>query len=1391
MSKNHLLSTALAASIASASVPSNAQEAINHTRYTTSAIAGQDICQVSQDTIQKEIHRHTRPHIIKSGEVIGTIAQKYGISSNQLIEIRKATESIPTNLSVDWTKLKAGETLQVPIGDSAMRKIQLYIGIQQKNNLDKELNALYEEWSMKELQKKLNETGPRLFPKEVINLGISATTQWLRGNMAIDYEPDNPIINDKQFQREVDCSGKVKGFFVYSLKKTDDVKKLSASESEDAWILLGSLLDIGFTRKIKDNLMVFFNKDKVWQREIIDEENEVAYTLAKRDLSRRIVYNGVPGSVVGAYFKGSNYKHVVREEYLKRKEAGEEYHINTHQFKITGIGEQNFQADTVKDYRSSSKGQLMPSEIGIIDFVTNYIQDKAPYEWLRSKSRRTIIETGLKNFHESLSVEVNGQQIDLLSELEKPQAQRVQIQASDTIRLSGPTAMDWFHVKTSDNKYKSENNTTRTFLFIQALVNPDFVLSEMIEPSKEMQNHKPRIGGVEYDIPVRNLVYLKEGDTIETAYKEGILKYIMWQTHLLEYTPEQIKKLNEIEAAKDISITSPIVSFLNRQRIQFRRDRVEATIASLPAEQKIQLQNEYARQIRALKLLGYMQSESETNPWAVKTNAPLPLIDTSKTNIDAIYTTYLNKRKKELQQEYKNSCHSDRNFLEIRFLEGDTSAHVFERVATQLSHYTERFPTFNALDDFTPLQKQEFLYRLTQESKIPGLNIIKGDIPSSGNIIKGLADIYTLVEEITAESHLPEIELSETDKIVVHNLADTEHKRKYYGYVLAQESYERWFPVRKVAKEIARITKIRDSRSFWDAQLRFANLLDPTRALRDWPNQKHIADFLQDLGDPKIQSTISYFLRFEKYRAIIEQDLAQVEELRTLNTQVNSENRQEIAKQMYDIITWLLRFDDGSGSNIVGKVATISFLDNKVVGHHNNLIHWIHSSGKSVEGILSSPELKERFTNLILTIGHRGETTILRAVTENYILRILETANVNTQSPDFPVPEINIKWQIDYTRATSSNNLDFYISQLSGHRLESVLKTHIQNIQEKKFSSASIFDLLQDTKIQEFLSDSQRDTHLLPTMKEFQTPGVRKTLFDYTTPPTDMTPPRPESLSSKIIEFFKIIGKNGNALQNLFLLFMSISLMSFPILRPMIRPTIWRLWNIITLTSKKSDIPAALELFDFKEKAEKMRKGREERSIWHALKEGWGYISVIGSPIPNRSAITLGKKYLQYRQDKKVFEYGKQQLIQKQIEQKMKKWNYFGVTDDSLWDKIWKELEEIFFAKRNATKWPEKKSARKDMKKIIISKYYDAWRTENPSLGERMSQKVSGIKSRFWKIVNKETPKQELWVKHKTPPKVESSVSPDPTIAANNHNPVTQKIEAAAREINALIPESV
>lgn len=1397
MSKNTILSSVLAATVSSwALVSTSAAETIHHTRHATNTLSDQNLCAVSSDILRKEIHTYTKPHFIQSGEVIWSIAQKYGISWDQLIEIRKATESIPTNQSVNWTKIQAGKTIQVPINSYAVKQIQLYTALQEKKNLDQELNALHEQGKMWTLQKKLNEVTPWLFPKEVVNLGINAMTQGLMGNMRDDFTPDNPIINDKLFQREVDCAGKIKAFFGFSLENTSDLKQLVASKDQDAWILLGSLIDLGFTRKVEDDFMIYFDKNKVGQREIIQKGEELNYYRAIQDLSVRIKSQGVPWSVIGAYFKGSNYKHIVKEEYQKRVKSGKNYHINTHQFKILGNNTLEFPASSVRDFRTSTGGIDMWESMSSIDFVINYIQDKAPYQSIRSESRRDIIEKWLKIFHESLEVKINGVSIDLLEEIQKPEWERTQIQSDDSIEFFGPVAMDWFHVKTSDNKFKSENNTTRTFFFIQALVNPDFVISEKIEPNKKMQGHKPSIGGIEYEIPVRNLLFAQEWDLIETVYKEAILKYIMWKKELLDYTPKQLENLNAIEAQKDISLTGATVIALNSKRAKLRKNRITETIETLSTQEQTTLHRHYTQQIRALKLLGYMQNESELNPGAVKTHAPLPLIDTTKINIDAIYTNYLNKRKQELQAEYKNSCHIDRNFLEIRFLEWDTSIQIFDRIASELSYHAERFPSFGNLWDFTPLQKQEFLYELTKNSEIPGLNITAGKIPSSGNTIVGLPEIYTLVERISTESYLPEIELSQVDKIVTQGLADTEYKRNYYAYVLAKESYEVWFPMRKVAKEIARITKIRASRSFGDAQLRFANLLDPKRALNSWPNKQHIEDFLRDFKDPKIQATINYFLRFEKYHSIIQQDLQQVEKLRNLVTQITPETKIQIAQQIYDIIIGLLRFDDGSGSNIIWKVATISFLDNKVESHYDNAINWMHQSGRPIHSLITDSKLKERLTNLILTIWHRWEATILKAISENYILRVLETSGIDTQHSDFPKPEVNLKWQVDYTKNTSSSNLDFYSTRLSGHTLEQVLTSNINNIQENNFSSSSIFELFKNKEIQEFLRKSEKDTHMLPTMSEFQTQGLRKILFDYTTPPTGRTPPKPDSLASNIIKFFKIIWKNGNALENLALL----SWIMYMITMPISRPIVWRLYHIIRLWTTKSDLPKALELFGMRKTATSMRRKRSKKTIKYAYDNGpklilWALLSpvesIANSSVAQKYIVKPWKRILQNNENKKIFQYGKKKIIEQKIQEKISQWNTFGITDDKNDDNVWKQLEEAYFEEHQAKSFLEKRKVRKKIKQNIISSYRNNWKQDNPSLKERIQQQVSGIFKKYSKTPKDKNPEKNTtqWWRPgstKDTPPVESIGSP---IAHEEVNPTTTKIQKVTQEIKAFITE--
>lgn len=1203
MSKNTILSSVLAVTVSSwALVSTSAAETIHQTRHATNTLSDQNLCAVSSDILRKEIHTYTKPHFIQSGEVIWSIAQKYGISWDQLIEIRKATESIPTNQSVNWTKIQAGKTIQVPINNYAVKQIQLYTALQEKKNLDQELNALHEQGKMWTLQKKLNEVTPWLFPKEVVNLGINAMTQGLMGNMRDDFTPDNPIINDKLFQREVDCAGKIKAFFGFSLENTSDLKQLVASKDQDAWILLGSLIDLGFTRKVEDDFMVYFDKSKVGQREIIKKGEELNYYRAIQDLSIRIKSQGIPWSVIGAYFKGSNYKNNVKEEYQKRVKSGKNYHINTHQFKILGNNTLEFPASSVRDFRTSTRGIDMWESMSSIDFVINYIQDKAPYQNIRSKSRRDIIEKWLKIFHESLEVKINGVSIDLLEEIQKPEWERIQIQVDDTIEFFGPVAMDWFHVKTSDNKFKSDNNTTRTFFFIQALVNPDFVISEKIEPNEKMQGHKPSIGGIEYEIPVRNLLFAQEWDLLKTVYKEAILKYIMWKKELLDYTPKQLENLNAIEAQKDISLTGATVIALNSKRAKLRKNRITETIETLSTQKQTTFHRHYTQQIRALKLLGYMQNESELNPGAVKTHAPLPLIDTTKINIDAIYTNYLNKRKQELQAEYKNSCHIDRNFLEIRFLEWDTSIQIFDRIASELSYHAERFPSFGNLWDFTPLQKQEFLYELTKNSEIPGLNITAGKIPSSGNTIVGLPEVFTLVEKISNFSPIVKIPTGKVDTLIIDAVAKTQLQKDFAAYTINQESYESWFPVRKIAKEIADILDIQEINSLGDLQQRFPNLYNSKNALKLFPNQQHIVQAINNIQLPEIQKYISHLQRFQKYAPIIESDLKTVEDIKNLLENFTEKNRLETAKIIHDKIKSLLRFDNGSGASIIGKTIAISLFQTKLDTHYTKFTSWILRTWRSVDELIENKDLQKRAANLMLTISHRWERTILRASAENYTLRVLEAMNQNIASP---ILEKNWKGQVSYTTSTLQDHFNLYWKKLHQDKnfdeISQILSSEIDLLKEENFSAQSIYNYFSNTQIQDFLASKWKDTHILPTVEEFTTPGVRASVFDYATPPTNRTPPKVSSFATKSIALLRTTVENFSpqAIFTYIAILSQILLTSIPKSVFTYIPKLF--FELTVFTLPKNSLPKTLEFLGFKWLSRKIRKSRELQTFDRAI----------------------------------------------------------------------------------------------------------------------------------------------------------------------------------------------
>jgi hypothetical protein len=86
----------------------------------------------------------------------------------------------------------------------------------------------------------------------------------------------------------------------------------------------------------------------------------------------------------------------------------------------------------------------------------------------------------------------------------------------------------------------------------------------------------------------------------------------------------------------------------------------------------------------------------------------------------------------------------------------------------------------------------------------------------------------------------------------------------------------------------------------------------------------------------------------------------------------------------------MLKMDDGSGSNVVGKILGATLLERRLDILSTKLEGVLHKAGAKMDAILASPEGRTKFNETILLTNNLGEKDVfLFGITENYMLRIL------------------------------------------------------------------------------------------------------------------------------------------------------------------------------------------------------------------------------------------------------------------------------------------------------------------------------------------------------------------------------------------------------------------
>lgn len=157
--------------------------------------------------------------------------------------------------------------------------------------------------------------------------------------------------------------------------------------------------------------------------------------------------------------------------------------------------------------------------------------------------------------------------------------------------------------------------------------------------------------------------------------------------------------------------------------------------------------------------------------------------------------------------------------------------------------------------------------------------------------------------------------------------------------ILAIESYGETGSIfsRKNIKKLAK--KIGYGSSLGDYQLRIHSLFADLENDKTLPQS--IASLVQTINKPETQSYLASFQGEEKKE--IEKDLALVKEIENILRQ--TKNGEVPKKAIADILTPIIRFDEGNGSNVVGKIISASLLIDKLALHSEKLDYMLVSAG--------------------------------------------------------------------------------------------------------------------------------------------------------------------------------------------------------------------------------------------------------------------------------------------------------------------------------------------------------------------------------------------------------------------------------------------------------------
>lgn len=1013
-----------------------------------------------QNTI--DISSLTELYSVKSWDTFSSIAAKRWILYDDFLLV--------WNYANPWKQID--ETIQVgdtfwimKSGDEAsMKLLQFKSQIQAKNNLDA-ANTLFSSGDIAELSTLY---GFEITPKLPINLWMKRSNDVLLNMIALWYRiwPRNalPALEDTAA-----CLHVIKQYLKYTMGFDSSVPLAFFDalrlEGQSAWVFPRKLEEIGYNRKY--DMRKYFSQDFPSTRIAIVPDEKNSYLTWLLEQLEYLKDTTALSSFIPTLYQGTGFA----QDVFRGNER------NSHMFFNLWVGASNiFPASNIRNIDAKELSQWMP----LSDFLVFLIKDYGQISRYQSLTKEEI-HSALSLLSEKIELKVDGQLLwsdEILGKKEK------RIFPTTQVQILWPMLMDGFQITPWENKNYIEARFVPAWIVYLWAFLPGtkgiFFPTGIISPPEQYMSSLPEgvTGDISNQVQIYKFFDLKQWQDARTQYMD-LIAWELFHKRSAELSPEEIKKVEE----------------------------------------------EYALHSLGLQLLGYHALWGVSwNPGSTNINAPIPYLylhtAEEKARLKNLYAQYIAERKKDFFRQIEESCeigtplYSD--FIQILIFPGDTKTDIFQQIWHYLSARKSIY--FDAFQSFDALQRDFFLEAIFWSQ------VVDWKLEAGKPQFISYQKIEKLLHDIQEMSYL-ELSwiLSEDDRALFELFAGTSFIKELEAFTNINESYINasdfwdsslekilWLRElqnrfwRKGQKEIYRFLYENDllwmveyftdvpqggPRSVWDFQLRFENLYNPETALKTWPSKRDISQALDLILDPssKFQDLIANIEKNFPYE--IAQDRKKI-----LKIQAELQKDLPDGKIIAEILKDLFRTNDARNIHIIGKIVSISLLQEKLKEHSENISEQLKSMGEDFD--MRDQNQRERYAKYLLLINNMWEKNALYVIFENYLRRgLLFFQNQYPERGIVLAPESRKSegvWggKAFYSQSFLISDIESYIQEIWKIPEMKSIVDDLTNLQNKGFRSEDIYHFIKNSEIKTLYRAYGLDDSIFPTDIEWDNRAI-------------------------------------------------------------------------------------------------------------------------------------------------------------------------------------------------------------------------------------------------------------------------------------------------------------